>query len=238
MADGSGFVSIFVTGMKLRVREGLPREWFPALLAHLETAPKHSRFTLPDGTNCFAKIYRRRPSHSIFRRMLPGRAMREGRGFLEFRRAGLPTVPLLAFGEKRSLGLFDLGLVLTVLVPAPTVADAFTEADGPALLTDSAEFLGKIHRAGLCHGDPRARNFIAGASGLLAFDLASYGPCRPKNQAEDVVRLLSSALVLSPDPDLSADLLASYREAGPALDVPDAVILERARSEGVRPCRA
>jgi tRNA A-37 threonylcarbamoyl transferase component Bud32 len=236
--EGTRFLSLTLSGTRILAREDVPDDWLRTVLERVETAPKHSSLALPDGTECHLKRYRRRPSHGILRRLRPGRAGREGRGYLAFRRAGISTVPLVAYGEKRRLGLLQRGFIVTERIPAPSVAEAWRASPRPELVVELARSLGRIHAAGLTHGDPRARNFLDADSGLLVFDLPSWGPCRPKARARDVAKLLSSVVVMTGESGSGRGLLAAYRESSPPLRLSDEDLVALSKRTGKHSPRA
>jgi tRNA A-37 threonylcarbamoyl transferase component Bud32 len=227
-----------LSGARLRVREDLSPEWFASVLEASGSAPKHSRLDLPDGTPCHAKVYRPRPSHGILRRLRSRRAVREGRGYRAFRSVDLPVVPLLAYGERRRLGLLVHGYVFTEEIPAPTVAEAWRTSPDPDLLGRTARFLGRIHTSGLSHGDARTRNFLVTDHGLVAFDLASWSAARPRYRRKDVARLLAAVAALTGDRSSDSALIAAYRDAAPELGMRDEEVVELSKVPQKHPTRA
>lgn len=180
------------------------------------------------GAPAFVKVYNRRAKHGVLRRLRPGRSVNEARGYLAFARAGLETPRVLFWGEERALGLWRRGVICTEFIDSPTVAESFARDRDESLLLAAADALGRIHRAGLAHGDPRTRNFLATSAGALPFDLCSWGPLTRRAREWDLVQFLGSAAALGADESLVRRMLgACARESGRAGD--DAVaILSRA----------
>jgi hypothetical protein len=178
----------------------------------------------PTGT-AFVKVYRPRAKHGLLRRLRPGRAAREGRGYEAFARAGLPAVRLLFWGEERRWALLRVGAVATLQVAAEPVSVAYGSAPREDLLQRTAAALGAIHRAGLAHGDPRTRNFLATMPVPLAIDLPSWSTLSRRSQTQDLVRFLGSALVLSGGIEGADKLLEVYGTEGLPLPVPSEELL-------------
>ena len=133
-------------GVHLRIAPGFGDEWIPAMWEECVTgtAQHITRWKLPgeDGIAVFVKAYRRRPSHGLLRRMQPGRAQREGMGYVEFSSKGIEVIPLIAWGEERHWGLWEVGIVVTKALDARTVEEEFASGEDTDLLERG---LARIH---------------------------------------------------------------------------------------------
>ncbi len=182
------------------------------------------------------KLYLRRRSHGLVRRLLTSRAAREARGYEEFQRRGMPTARLLFWGEARRFGLFQTGIIATVRIDAEPVHAAYAREPDERLLESVVDVLVAMHRAGLCHGDPRVRNFLATRPVPTVIDLAAWSPMRRRAHLRDLTRFLGSSAALAGSDDKVRALLRRYASAGPALPCAAEELLARAeryrREEG------
>jgi tRNA A-37 threonylcarbamoyl transferase component Bud32 len=181
------------------------------------------------GPVAVVKIVRTRPAHSWLRRLRASRCVHEGRGYQAYARRGLRTPNLVAYGEERRRGLFVRGFVATQRVAARTVAEACAERPDASRLFATAEELAILHRAGVCHGDPRLRNFLDTRPRPLALDLASWSSMSHRALRQDVIRFVGSVLLLTKDPGLTAQLQDAVTRGLPALPAPAPTLLEEAR---------
>jgi tRNA A-37 threonylcarbamoyl transferase component Bud32 len=180
------------------------------------------------GGKAVLKVYVSKRRGDLPRRLKRSRAAHEGSGYLVFARAGIPVVPLLFWGEKRRLALFETGAVATLHMPADTVAQAFRKTSDDDLLKRAAAALGAIHRAGLAHGDPRVRNFLADGPLPTVIDLASWSRFSPRSQQNDLMRFLASAALLTGEIKKTEILLDIYINEGRPLPVTREKLLETA----------
>ncbi|PCJ14662.1 MAG: hypothetical protein COB10_03410 [Planctomycetota bacterium] len=220
-------------GVRLQLATGFDAEWIPAMWKECVTGTtqRTSRWQLPDeyGTAVFVKVYRRRPSHGLLRRLLPGRAQREGLGYIEFSNRGIDTIPLLAWGEERYWGLWERGVVVTKAVDAKTVEEEFSTSEDTELLFDTSEQLARIHGVGLSHGDPLVRNFLATRPVPTPFDLPSWSRLSRSSQRRDLIRFLGSIASLTGCLEMTADLLSRYSEQMAHLPQSEEDLLEEAQ---------
>jgi tRNA A-37 threonylcarbamoyl transferase component Bud32 len=219
--------------MRLHAAEGIPAEWLCELVrqAAQETSRSVRRAPAPPGCpgEVIIKRYRLRPNHSIMRRLRPGRSAHEGRGYRAFRRQGLATPALLAWGESRRFLLFEFGIVVTQYVDAPSVAQVYAQNGDDALLADTARELARIHRAGLTHGDAFVRNFLAVRPRPVALDIASWSRFSRASQLKDLTRFGASIFKLTNDAEKVRGMLVCYAQDAPALpDVIDRLIARAA----------
>ncbi|HAK96903.1 MAG TPA: hypothetical protein DCM87_18410 [Planctomycetes bacterium] len=163
------------------------------------------------------KVYRRRKAHGILRRLLEDRATHEARGYEAFARRGLPTAPLLFWGRERRFGLFCAGLVATAHIEAEPIHAAYARQPDERLIDGAVDLLSAIHRAELCHGDPRLRNFLASRPVPTVIDLGSWSFMSPRSQVRDLTRLLGSAAALPGAPPDMRAMLERYARTGPSL---------------------
>lgn len=204
---------------------GVPEEWL-AKTCDLALGSNQRRFVMdgprgPAGPQAFVKIVRRRPGHGVVHRLKRSRATLEAEGYLAFGRAGIPIPPLLAIGERRRLGLFELGFVATERVDAPDAAVLAASDPHGAAVMKVAVTLAKIHAAGLVHGDPLLRNFLLCAPppesedagddlGVLPIDLGGFGAATRDARRRDLIRLLGSVLFHTDDMDQASSALSRY----------------------------
>ncbi|MGE4618375.1 MAG: lipopolysaccharide kinase InaA family protein [Planctomycetota bacterium] len=205
--------------IRLQVTAGFGDAWLMEMWNQCVsgTTDRILRWQIPanDGqkdTAAYVKIYRKRPSHRLLKRILPSRALREGNGYLEFARRGIKTVPLIAWGEERRWGLWQQGVVVTAAIEAKTVEQEFTINKDPDLLMKTAQQLAQIHEADLAHGDPLARNFLATVDAPTPFDLPSWSQRTARSQSKDLIRFLGSILTLTGSQKMTRTLLSCYRE--------------------------
>jgi tRNA A-37 threonylcarbamoyl transferase component Bud32 len=163
--------------------------------------------------DAFVKVYNRRQKHGLIRRLRSARSMREAAGYLAFAQAGLAAPDLLLWSELRRFGLLERGVIVTAWVASPTVAEALVSGEDHSLLSVTAAALARIHRAGLAHGDPRTRNFLATPEGPMAFDLCSWGRLTEQSRTWDLTKFLGSSVVLVGDESIAAALLEAYERA-------------------------
>jgi tRNA A-37 threonylcarbamoyl transferase component Bud32 len=206
-------------GIRLHHTSGFGDAWLAEMWNQCVsgTTDRISRWQIPanDGQKeiaVYVKIYRKRPSHRLLKRVLPSRALQEGKGYLEFARRGIKTVPLIAWGEERRWGLWQQGVIVTEAINAKTVEEEYTVHNDPDLLVKTAQQLSRIHNIGLAHGDPLARNFLATAETPIPFDLPSWSHRTVKSQRQDLIRFLGSMWALTGNKKMTQTLLSCYRE--------------------------
>ena len=161
------------------------------------------------------KLYRSRRGHNLVRRLRTGRARLEGEGYRAFEAAGIRTPRMLFYFEERRLGLHRLGVVATVRLPVLTVTRTWRASGDEGLFLEIAGELALVHAAGLAHGDPITRNFLATRPRPTIFDLATWGKLTPARQEEDIVRHLGSVTFLLREPRMVPSLLERYSETHP-----------------------
>lgn len=203
-------------GVRLRLAPGIGDDWIAAMWKECVTGTtkRISRWQLPEenGITVYVKVYRRRPSHGLLKRLKPGRAQREGAGYIEFASREIEVLPLLAWGEERHWGLWERGVVVTKAVDARTVEAEFLSTDDTDLLFDTAQQLARIHAADISHGDPLARNFLATRPVPTPFDLPSWSRLTRASQHKDLIRFLGSMANLTGCLELTRDLLSRYTD--------------------------
>lgn len=187
----------------------------------------------PGAAEAFVKVVRRRPGHGIVHRLRKSRATLEGLGYQAFGNAGFSIPPLLALGEQRRLGLFQKGFVATERMEAPDLSDVIEGDLEVGVVRRLAELLGRIHAAGLVHGDPLLRNFLLldskGAdSQILPIDLGGFGPATPESRRRDLIRFLGSVLFHSDDLERAQRAIPRYEAYAPSLGEGESRLLEDA----------
>lgn len=245
MRAGYQLIEAAAGGARIHVAPGVDAEWARwvwesrvragserILLVDVRTgspgeAAARAGARVSEGT-AVVKVYRPRRKHGLLRRLRASRAAREGRGYEAFATAGIPAVRLLFWGEERRWALFAVGAVATLRVDAEPVSVAYGRAPDDGLLERTAAALGAIHRAGLAHGDPRTRNFLATTPVPLAIDLPSWSPLGRRSQTQDLVRFLGSAAILTGGIERAKKLLEPYGADGPPLPISFERLLEMA----------
>jgi tRNA A-37 threonylcarbamoyl transferase component Bud32 len=111
-------------------------------------------------------------------------------------------------------------MVVTAKVAVGTVAEVYAETPGREWLEAVIDELVMIHRAGLTHGDPRTRNFLATRPRVTAFDLPSWSRRTRRSQVRDLVRCLGSVTKLVGETEVSDRLLFRYEESFGSLPAP------------------
>ena len=86
--------------VRLQIASGIEDSWIATMWQDCvnRTDNRICRWQSPgeSGPEVYVKVYRRRPSHGLLKRWRPGRAIKEGNGYLEFSKIGIQKVPLLA----------------------------------------------------------------------------------------------------------------------------------------------
>ena len=203
-----------VGDFQVRLLADLSREWLERLVGEVERRQVVGGSTyfvteLPaagcgDGGRGFVKVATRRDKHTVARRMKPSRAVDEVEACLKAAKAGLAVHEPLCVGEHRVGGLWERSFVVTRFVDeAEDVASRFGRTRDVAVVLGAAEWLRRLHDAGLTHGDSRLANFVqvgggggsggAGGAGggIIGIDLCQMGQC---GRAEDCAVLLGCAL--------------------------------------------
>ena len=195
--------------------EQYPECCFRKLIERL-SSPDLKRINMMQLPHCFdekkllVKIYRVRKRCKIFSRLKKSRAICEGEGYRFFNELGIKTAQLVMYGEQRKWRLFQTGVVVTVYEEVDTITEAYLKTKDFSLLMKTSEVLGMIHNAGVTHGDPRTRNFLATSSGPLPFDLPSWSKLLDESQKQDLVRFLGSANILLKNTQRCSELLDVY----------------------------
>jgi len=217
---------------QLNLAEGVSEEWARTLVALLVKREPMGvmRYMAPPGWTgeTAVKVYTPRPKHGILRRLRTGRAAKEGAGYMAFTERGLSVPTLLLWGESRRWGLLKFGIVVTLWVDAPSVAEAYTSSQQEELLFSTAEELAQIHRAGLAHGDPYTRNFLATHPRPMPLDLTSWSRFGKASQLTDLIRFAGSVIKLTDDPNQAKAMLLHYERFGPQLPVSIDDLMNRA----------
>lgn len=226
------FSELHVGRVRLYLAEGVSPDWAREILTTIvpQRPAEVVRHGPPPGSpgETAVKIYVRRPKHNLLRLLRASRAELEARGYRAFAARGLAVPELLLWGESRRRGLFEFGLVVTRWIDAPSVADTFLRTRDPALLFATAAELGVIHQAGLAHGDPYARNFLATKPRPTPLDVASWSKLRKASHVKDLVRFACSIIKMTADFKLAEATLLHYAESGRPLPLPVAELIRRA----------
>ena len=229
-------------GLRLVVADGVPLDWARdawRLVGCFATAGCLARFELPlpdEGAYAVVKPCTPRTWWPPGRRLMPCRAVREGRGLVEVSRWNLPAVPLLFWGEERFAGLVRYGAVATRRLDAPPCHEAWRQSGDPAILEGVVDELAALHAAGLAHGDAALRNWLWTPPRPTVLDLASWSRLNPSTRARDLLRLLASILWVTGSTATARQLLGRYssRELFPLAD-PESLLrqaAERAAAKG------
>jgi tRNA A-37 threonylcarbamoyl transferase component Bud32 len=212
---------------------GWPGDFVAAIWRRVDESTDGKRFVLPlpapaEG-KAHVKIVRARAGHSWWRRLGTSRVAHEWRGFREFAARGVRVPELVAFGEERRLRLHRVSFLATRYVDALNLNRAHAAAPDRTRVVRAAEELAAIHAVGLCHGDPRMRNFLDTAPRPMTFDLASWSEHAPAAQRRDLVRFLGSAWLLMRDEALLDEVVTVWEAKLAKLPVARAQLRDEAR---------
>jgi tRNA A-37 threonylcarbamoyl transferase component Bud32 len=217
---------------RLHLAEGVLADWARELVALVqERKPREIMpYTPPPGWigEAMVKVYVRRPKHNLLRLLRAGRSKLEAEGYRAFKERGLAVPELILWGESRKRGLFEFGIVVTMRIDAPSVADAYAASRDDVLLLAVAEQLGRIHKAGLAHGDPYARNFLATKPHPTPLDVASWSKLSKASQVKDLTRFVCSIIKMTDDLNLAETALRHYENFGLPLPVSLEGLIRRA----------
>lgn len=86
-----------------------------------------------------------------------------------FKASGFPVPPVI-YSSRTAVVLGDVGPTIIERMDAIKTA---APAEHDALLVKSAEALGELHAAGLCHGRPHVRDFFSKTAALVSWILRS-----------------------------------------------------------------
>ncbi len=226
------FSELRVGRARLHLAEGVSPEWARELVEMiLEKKPREVMAHAPPPGwkgEAMVKIYVRRPKHNLLRLLRAGRSKLEAAGYRAFSERGLAVPELILWGESRQRGLFEFGIVATLRIDAPSVADAYAASRDDALLLATAEELGRIHKAGLAHGDPYARNFLATKPRPTPLDVASWSRLRKASQLKDLTRFACSIIKLTEDLGQTRKIISHYEQFGLPLPVSMDALINKA----------
>lgn len=228
--------------LTFNLNDGVPEGWAREIWHQAVNRSGTIGYTVPlpkeigEG-EAFVKRYFNKPKHKRLRRILYGRAAREGKGFKIYQKRGVSTVPFLFCAQQRHFGLVKKGIVATTRIFRPNIEEAYLEDADPGLLEGTAYALGLIHRSGLIHGDPRLRNFLNTTPHPQVFDLAAWSLFTPRLQVKDLFRFLGSVVEYSGSENMFPPLLKSYQSVGLPIPVSTQWLFERAKKSGRRKSR-
>lgn len=226
------FTELQVGRARLRLADGVSPDWARELIALVEH--RKPRDIMPHAPppgwigEAMVKVYVRRPKHNLLRLLRAGRSKLEAEGYRAFGERGLAVPELILWGESRRRGLFEFGIVVTMRINAPSVAEAYIDSRDDALLLAVAEELGRIHKAGLAHGDPYARNFLATNPRPTPLDVASWSNLRKASHVKDLIRFTCSIIKLTDDLKLAEASLQHCEKSGLPLPLPMDELIRRA----------
>ncbi len=226
------YAKLRVGRVRLNVVQGVSPAWARNLVAAVveDKFENEIRHEPPPGWKgqTAVKVYRRRPKHNALRLLRASRAVQEASGYRVFLERGLVVPELVLWGESRRWGFFEFGIVVTRWVDAPTVADAYTVTGQTELLLATAEELALIHKAGLAHGDPYARNFLATRPRPMPLDVASWSWLGTTSQIKDLTRFTCSLIKLTDDLNQAQTTLRHYERSGQPLPASVDELIRRA----------
>ena len=218
--------------LKFNLNDGVPEDWAREIWRQAVNRSDTSGYTvtLPEEIGkgeAFVKRYFNKPKHKRIRRILYGRAAREGKGFKVYQKRGISTVPFLFCAQERHFGLVKKGIVATIRVFRPNIEEAYLEDSDPGLLEGTAHALALIHRSGLTHGDPRLRNFLNTKPHPQVFDLPAWSLFNPRLQIKDLFRFLGSVIEYSGSGNMLPSLLKCYQSVGLTIPVSTEWLFQR-----------
>lgn len=228
--------------LKFNLNDGVPEGWAREIWRQAVNRSGTGGYTVPlpeeiGMGEAFVKRYFNKPKHKRIRRILFGRAAREGKGFKVYQKRGIFTVPFLFCAQERHFGLVKKGVVATIRVFRPNIEEAYLEDSDLGLLEGTAYALGLIHRSGLTHGDPRLRNFLNTKPHPQVFDLPAWSLLNARLQVKDLFRFLGSVIEFSGSGNMLPSLLKSYQSVGLTIPVPTEWLFQRAKKSGQRKLR-
>lgn len=135
----------------------------------------------------------------------------EARNYELFRRIGVATPRLLAWGERWRYGLRHEGVLVTEYVAAPTLDTLLKNGDTSWVL-HGAEALAKLHNAGHVHLDCYPRNCFSADGGILMFDLETVNRFNPERQQRDLSRMFMPVLQEQGSPEAMLAGLERYNQ--------------------------
>ncbi len=175
--------------------------WQPRDLRNLSTRRRRWSVVMPDdGGSVFLKYYLPRGLHERLKYLFrETRAGVEWRNLHRLEALGVPAPRALAWGERRGVGGWRQGFLVTEsLAAAPTLLHwSESHAASPALARlrrSLAECLARLHDAGLVHRDLHGRNVLVrdpeGQPGPCLIDFNEMGPARDEQEfIDDLARL-------------------------------------------------
>ncbi len=167
----------------------------------------------PPGGHVYLKAEFRRPDQPLGKRLRPGRAVAEGRGYRFFAAAGLRVPRLLLFGEQPRLLPRAGALVGTERVPGRNAARTFEAERTLEPVLDAVTALARVHDAGLVHGDAALRNFVPAPGGAYVLDLPRWAEWTPDGVLRDLRYLVGSTWKHGAARETGEALLDAYAAA-------------------------
>ena len=145
-----------------------------------------------------------------------GMTLRESRKFAAFTAAGIP-VPQVVATFDQAIAVTDAGPCAAGVLKA---LKARGDAEGhDAILVRIAAALGRVHRAGLCHGRPHVRDIALDGDRVVFFDFEEEPETQmplAEAQARDLWILFFHLTTQSMTAGTAARALAAYSAAAPA----------------------
>ena len=228
--------------VKFNLNDGVPEDWAREIWRQAVNRSGTVGYTVPlpeeiGMGEAFVKRYFNKSKHKRIRRILYGRAAREGKGLKVYQKRGIFTVPFLFCAQERHFGLVKKGIVTTVRIFRPNVEEAYLENFDPGLLEATAYALGLIHRSGLTHGDPRLCNFLNTKPHPQVFDVPAWNIFNPRLQVKDLFRFLGSIIKYPGSGNMFPSLLKSYQSVGLTIPVSTDWLFQRAKKSGQKKSR-
>jgi len=172
----------------------------------------------PGGGRAYLKAEFRRPDQPISKRLRPGRAVSEGRGYRRFLRAGLRVPQILLFGEQPRVMPRGCALVMTQHAPGRDAYARFIKKFSPEWPMRAMAALCTIHEAGFVHGDAALRNFVPAKDGTTwIIDLPRYAEWSRDGVCKDLALLVGSTIKHGGAETLADDLFDAYTNASSRL---------------------
>jgi len=141
------------------------------------------RVTLPNGETVYVKRYVYTAKKKVRYWLLPSKPLIEIYGFQQLRKLGIPTLDVLAYGERRYLGSLRSAYIVTRGVPKSVSVEAFARETWSKMPKDERQSvflalrqtlltqLKTAHRAHFFHHDLKWRNILVHETDTGAYEL-------------------------------------------------------------------
>ena len=169
------------------------------------------RVERPGGGKAYVKAEFRRPDQPLGKRLRPGRAVSEGRGYRRFLQAGLHVPQILLFGEQPRVMPRGCAIVVTECVRGRNAHTRFLNDERSEWPLRAIAALATVHDAGFVHGDAALRNFVPADDGSTwIIDLPRYAEWSRERVRKDLALLIGSTTKQGGEESLGEQLFDAY----------------------------